>query len=77
MARKRQNRNIARNRITPAAVEAFKAGNRLELHRALNLPPWQASPLDAVGVCPWPEQSAGALSWASSVRLREELQCAA
>lgn len=77
MARKRQNRNIARSRITPAAVEAYRAGNRLELHRALNLPPWQASPLDAVGACPWPPSSAGGRTWADSVRLREGLQCAA
>jgi len=74
---KRKPRTPNRTRITPAAVEAYRAGNRLELHRALNLPPWQASPLDAVGACPWPERSAGALSWASSVRLREELRCAA
>lgn len=77
MARKRQNRNIARNRITPAAVEAFKAGDVAGLRRALQLRPWEPSPLDAVGACPWPEWSAGALSWADSVRLRGELQCAA
>ena len=76
MARKRQNRNIARNRITPAAVEAYRAGNRLELHRALNLPPWQASPLDAVGACPWPPSSAGGRTWAKALELRGALTCA-
>lgn len=74
---KRKPRIPNRTRITPAAVEAFKAGDVAELRKALQLRPWETSPLDAVGVCPWPERSAGALSWASSVRLREELQCAA
>ena len=74
---KRKPRIPNRTRITPAAVEAYRAGNRLELHRALNLPPWQPSPLDAVGACPWPPSTAGGRTWAKALELREELQCAA
>lgn len=60
-------------RITDAAVTAFKAGNVMELHRELRLPPWQVSPLRAQGKCPWPENSAAALTWADSVALRAVL----
>ena len=35
-----------RHRITPEAVEAFVAGERTTLHRALDLRPWQPSPLE-------------------------------
>ena len=35
-----------RHRITPEAVEAFVARDRLALHRALDLRPWHPSPLD-------------------------------
>jgi hypothetical protein len=31
--------------ITPAAVDAFIAGDEYRLHRALNLTPWNFSPL--------------------------------
>lgn len=34
-------------RVTPAAVDAFLAGDRAALHKALALPPWQPSPLEA------------------------------
>ena len=76
MARKRISRNIARNRIVPAAVAAYREGDVDALRRALCLPPWQASPLHAAGPCPWPSGSAGALTWPDSVRLREALPCA-
>lgn len=32
-------------RITPEAIEAFRAGDCRALHRALGLRPWQPSPL--------------------------------
>ena len=35
-----------RTRITSEAVAAFQAGDWLGLHGALNLKPWEASPLD-------------------------------
>ena len=33
------------HRITPEAVEAFRAGDYLALHAALGLRPWEVSPL--------------------------------
>ncbi len=33
------------HRITPAAVEAFQAGDYTALHLALGLRPWETSPL--------------------------------
>ncbi|TGR13059.1 hypothetical protein EN833_07750 [Mesorhizobium sp. M4B.F.Ca.ET.190.01.1.1] len=37
-------RDIKR-RVTPAAVEAFRAGDYAALHRILGLRPWEMSPL--------------------------------
>jgi len=37
-------RNL-RRRITPVAIAAWKAADYIGLHRALNLAPWEASPL--------------------------------
>lgn len=34
------------HKITPEAIEAFRAGDWLGLHRALGLAPWQPSPID-------------------------------
>ncbi len=51
------------HRITPAAIDAFRARDVVRLHRALRLRPWQPSPLPlavtALGVdpdadVPWP-----------------------
>jgi len=74
---KRKPRIPNRARITPAAVEAFKAGDVAGLRKALQLRPWETSPLDAVGACPWPPSTAGGRTWAKALELREELQCAA
>jgi hypothetical protein len=63
-----------RTRITPEAVAAYRAGDKGELHRLLRLPPWQASPLDAEGECPFPRTSSGHLTWQDSVDLREALE---
>ncbi len=62
-----------RVRVTPEAVAAFHAGDAMELHRLLRLKPWQASPLDAVGDCPYSANSAGGASWQDSVDLRAAL----
>ncbi len=70
---RRMRRTERFGRITDAAVAAFKAGDVMELHRELRLPPWQVSPLRAQGECPWPENSAAALTWADSVALLEVL----
>lgn len=61
-------------RITARAVELFKAGDRIELHRALRLRPWQPSPLDATGACPWPPGCGAHESWVLAVELRAELE---
>jgi len=42
---KRRQSKGARHRITPEAVEAFRAGDYSGLHRALGLRPWETSPL--------------------------------
>lgn len=73
---KRKPRIPNRTRITPAAVEAFKAGDVAELRKALQLRPWETSPLDAVGACPWPPSSAGGRTWAKALELRGALTCA-
>lgn len=62
--------------ITVEAVAAYRAGDWLGLHRALGLKPWQPSPLDAVGECPWNGNSAGATFWPLAVELRAELESA-
>lgn len=63
-------------RVTAEAVDAFDAGDRERLHRELRLPPWQASPLEAEGDCPWSPGSAGGFTWADSVALRAALVAA-
>jgi len=72
MVRRRKHSDRS-GRITNAAVAAFKAGDERTLHRELRLPPWQVSPLTAVGSCPWPAGSGGERTWADSVALREVL----
>lgn len=66
-----------RARLTPEAVEHYRVGNAQALHLELRLAPWEASPLDAVGGCPWPAGTAGGSSWDQAVALRAELEAAA
>jgi len=73
---KRKPRLQRAGRITPDAVAAFRADDRESLHAALRLPPWQLSPLDAIGECPYPHGAAGATTWPDSVSLRVELEAA-
>lgn len=61
-------------RITEKAIAAFRSGNRKALHRALRLPPWQVSPLDADSASPYPGSAAGGSTWADSAALREQLE---
>ena len=70
----RRRRHSQQARVTAEAAQAFHNGDHKALHNLLRLPPWQASPIDATGDCPWPEGSAGAATWADAVALREELQ---
>ncbi len=63
-----------RTRITPDAVAAYRAGDETELDRLLRIPPWQVSPLEAEGACPYSRNAAGHGTWADSVDLREALE---
>lgn len=77
---KRQRRVQRDGLVTPEAVEAFRAGDWIGLHRALRLKPWQASPLDATtdeppqGLCDQPGPYRD--SWARARSLRLELEAA-
>jgi hypothetical protein len=66
-----------RRRIPRAVIEAYKAGDNDTLCVLLDLKPWEISPLEAVGECPYPRTSAGGRSWPKAVALREELLAAA
>jgi hypothetical protein len=62
-------------RITAAAVEAYRAGDRTGLHRALGLKPWHPSPLDVdTDEPPAVLPSAWRWSWATVRQLRRELE---
>ncbi len=74
MGTPRRRRHNQQTRVTQEAVDAFRAGDSKTLGRLLRLPPWQESPLCATGDCPWPEGSGGAVTWADSVALRQELE---
>ena len=52
------------HRITPEAIAAFEAGDRMALHRALGLGPWMPSPLETDGPEP-PTWSAPRSAWAA------------
>ena len=74
------------HRITLQAVEAFRAGDYMALHRALDLPPWHPSPLpesvEPLGVDPDnpPPENSGRCwddCWPQAVALQRELQAAA
>jgi hypothetical protein len=72
---KRYRRRAARTvRMTPAAVAAFRAGDRAALHDELGLKSWQPSPLDVGGRCPWPAGTAGAKAWPEMVAVRAQLE---
>ena len=73
-----------RRRVTPAAVEAYKARDYMRLHLALGLMPWQPSPLplevEGLGVDQgpppewvrsYPERVA---DWELAQRLQRELE---
>jgi hypothetical protein len=46
MPTKRRAAKGRQHRITPEALDAFRAGDLLALHRELGLRPWQPSPLE-------------------------------
>ncbi len=73
-------RRVGKHRapITQEAVRAFKAGDWIGTHRALQLRPWEASPLDAeTPTAPGrAENTAWATSWAQAHALRLDLEAA-
>ena len=60
--------------ITPEAVEAFRAGNWIALHRALGLKPWEASPLHAERHAERPSSSVYAESLPQALELKAQLE---
>ena len=75
---KKRTAKAKQSRITQEAVEAFISEDCCRLHKALDLRPWQVSPLDADdGPSPWPRGNAGDLSWPNAQELRRLLEEAA
>lgn len=84
---KRRASKVREHRITPTAIEAFIAGDYFELHRALGLRPWEASPLplsvDALGVDAdrgppsWMTEAARLADWEQAAELQRKLREAA
>ena len=82
---KRRNAKVRQHRITAQAVEAFRAGDFMALHNALDLAPYEPSPLpqsvEALGVDPdnppREDGTAWASAWPKVVALQRELQAAA
>lgn len=82
MPLKRRIVKVNNHRITSAAVEAYRAGDFHGLHSALNLRPWQRSPLP-IDVCglgvdqgepPEPHKPGTQDSWRDSWYVARELQ---
>lgn len=63
--KRRPVKRALRVRITHEAIEAYRAGDHLRLHRALGLLPSDASPLDdcVLGECPYPQGYCIAATW--------------
>lgn len=60
-----------KQRITPEAVAAFRAGDYGRLHNALGLKPWEESPLWVGDKCP---DYVRPDDWQNAKRLRDELE---
>ena len=71
---KRRQPKQLQHRITPEAVAAFRAGDWMDLHHALDLKPWEASPIDATTAAPPPYPHHG---WEQARELRLQLIAAA
>lgn len=79
--RTRRTRNLASGRITPEAIEAFRAGDWLALHEALGLGPHETSPLSVTDDPADRDRctgrgTAGWESWPQAVELRAALMAA-
>jgi hypothetical protein len=73
MPNKRRTGKSRDHRLTPSAIEAWKAGDAAALHRALGLKPWMISPLRVEGECPYLPGTAGAVTWPAMQELRTQL----
>ena len=72
--RKKRARPLAA-KITPAAVEAYRAGDRRALHRQLRRKPWKVSPLDVhEGPCPMHPSYVASGTWPQMQALRAVLE---
>lgn len=75
---KRRIAKVRHDRITPEAIDAFRAGDAQALHHALHLRPWQPSPLEVDG--PMPPTDAGRCwedAWPAMWDFRQQLEKAA
>lgn len=83
MPTKRTRAPRRRQRIMPDAVAAWRVADYMALHKALNLRPWEPSPLprriDALGVDPRhpPEDEHRRDAWRKAVELQGELMAVA
>lgn len=70
-----QRMTARRHPITRQAVAAFQSVSREDLHRALELRPWQPSPLDTTEAEPpaWCHGTSWASYWRTSFDLRQKL----
>jgi hypothetical protein len=59
--------------ISAAAIEAWRAGDWLGLHRALSLRPWEPSPFDTIGELPPEDARPWRASWPRVAELRKAL----
>ena len=77
MPTKRRITKGRKHRITPEAMAAFRAGDWMGLHRALDLRPWQPSPLDVDKPDPPSYAKSGlwADAWPVAFDLRLKLEC--
>jgi hypothetical protein len=72
--RRRRARPAAATRITAGAIAAWKAGDYMDLHRALALRPWEPSPLDVNPERPpQPDGRMWTAAWPLVAELRREL----
>ncbi len=65
--------------LSTDAIDAFRRGDDAALRAALQLRPWEVSPLEVdEGPSPWPAPgSQGAVSWPKAQELRRRLKEAA
>jgi hypothetical protein len=75
---KRRKAKIKAHQLTPDVFAAFDAGDGVALSRALKLPPWHASPLDAdlAGPAPYNHEGCWAMTRPAALEMRREILAA-